>query len=129
MAFNRGRLNPAQLEAREERRRRENSAPRLHDVVPKLTSLRLRLEEEVEAGKPHNPPYTQLVVVATSPALFTVRCLEPRCSGVHDLTEPILQRLVQSETRLEGSSTCGGEVDNAPCKRVLHYVCEAEFAS
>jgi hypothetical protein len=72
-------------------------------------------------------PYTRHVVVATGPALFTVRCSEPRCTGNHELTDVLLRALRQTMPRYEGESTCQGDVGDIPCDRTLVYVYEAEF--
>lgn len=130
MAFTRSRYNEDQVNARKERRRREDAAPRLRNVVPKLTSLRLQFEEVGEPNAGHNIAYTQLVIVATGPALFSVPCFEPRCNGVHELTQPILLALRASQTTAEGDSVCQGEVSSTtPCNRTLRYRCEAEYSS
>lgn len=128
MVFSRRSKDEKKLAAIAEQRRIEDEAPRLRDVVPSLRSLRMRLEDRRAAGQ-CAAPYTKHVVVATGPALFSVRCGEPRCSGSHDLTGSILAALRAALSHCEGESACQGAVDDVPCDRTLVYVCEAEFVT
>jgi hypothetical protein len=129
MYFNRSKYNQARRDARAEQRRREDAAPRLIQLVPTLASLRLHLEDQQEPGKPATPPFTRHVVVATGPALFSVPCLEPHCTGVHELTEVILRDLRLAKNCSTGVSVCHGNVDGTPCARTLTYAYEAVFSS
>lgn len=110
-----------------EQRRREDAAPHLRDVVPGLKSVRLRVEDHPVAGRTAAWPYTRHIIVETAPALFTVRCTEPRCDGRHDLTAQILRDLRETIRASEGESACQGNIGDAACDRILHYSCEAEF--
>jgi hypothetical protein len=129
MYFTRSKYDHARRAARDEQRRREDAAPRLIQVVPTLTSLRLHFDDEQELGKPATLPFTRHIVVATGPALFSVPCLEPQCTGVHELTEVILSDLRRAQTRGAGVSACQGKVGDVACVRSLTYVYEATFST
>jgi hypothetical protein len=114
-------------EARAEQRRREDEAPRLKDVVPSLSWLRIHFEDRRAAGKNTAMPYTRLIVVATAPAVFIVRCVEPRCDGRHEITGDVMRELRDRQQRSEGESSCPGNVGDLACDRTLVYVCEAKY--
>lgn len=128
MNYNR-RPNPAQLEASAEHRRREDTAARLRDEVPPLLSLRVTFEELRTEGGVQATSYVRPIVVASAPAHFEVRCMEPKCDGRHDLTASILRALKQSLASFTGQSTCDGMVADTPCHRTLGYTCEATYRS
>ena len=127
MVFNRRQQELEQKEARAEQRERETAAPRLQTLVPKLRSLRMNFEDCRAEGRSTMLPYTKYVVVATGPALFSIRCVEPRCNGRHELTEAILRGLRAHQTKITGESVCDGSVGDAGCDRTLRYICEAEY--
>lgn len=129
MYFTRSKYDQARRAAREEQRRREDAAPRLIQLLPTLTSLRLHFDDEQELGKPATLPFTRHIVVATGPALFLVPCLEPHCTGVHELTQVILNDLGRAQKRGAGVSACQGRVGDVACVRSLTYVYEAVFSS
>ena len=71
----------------EERRRREDEAPRLIREVGRLASLDI----EVDNG---GNRYTWRIVVDRAPALVELGCPGEACtSGGHDLTRAVMQRL------------------------------------
>jgi hypothetical protein len=110
----------------QDRREREDSAERLHDVVPRLSTLALELHDT--RGEEQGPSYTRRVVVERAPALFDVPCMEPECKeGGHEVTAPILRALRAGQTRFEGEHTCDGQVGRGHCGRVLRYVGLATF--
>jgi hypothetical protein len=117
----------AQKEATAEHRRREDAAPRLRDAVERLVSLRLRFDDIRDEGRMLIASYARPIVVESAPAHFEVRCLEPRCTGRHDLTPAIMHALRRSEVCFTGASDCDGMVGNEPCDRVLGYTCEATY--
>lgn len=121
--------DPAQIEAAAEQRRREKAAPRLLDEAPTLVSLRLTFEglrgDDVTGGVAYAKP----VVVASAPAYFDVRCMEPRCDGRHDLTGPILKALRAKLTTASGRDACTGMVGDKMCDRALQYAFEATYRS
>jgi len=127
MPFLRRKQDLGRLESRTEARRREDAAPRLRDVVPGLRSLRFHFQDRRQGEQATLLSYTKHVMVNTGPALFVVRCPEPRCSGQHDLTAIILGHLEKAQPRYEGESRCQGLVDDSACVRVLFYVSQAEF--
>lgn len=129
MYFNRSKYDQGRREARKEQRCREDAAPRLIELVPTLKSLRLHFDGQQDPGKPPSLPFTRHIVVATGPALFWVPCLEPHCTGVHELTEVILRDLRKAQERGTGVSECHGKVGDVACARTLTYVYEAVFSS
>jgi hypothetical protein len=128
--YHRRKRDPALSEATAEHRRREDAAPRLRDIAPSLESLRLTFEDvQQDEGRTAAPSYTRPIIVATAPAHFEVRCMEPKCDGRHDLTSQILQGLQGSQARFTGQSSCNGMVGDVNCNRTLSYACEATYRS
>lgn len=127
MFNNRRRQATEQVEALTAQRQREDSSPRLHVMFPNLTSMRLRFEDRRTDGRSVALPYTKHIVVSSAPAVFSVRCVEPRCNGRHELTGLVLRGLRTSLTRTEGESICQGSVGDVPCDRTLVFICEAEY--
>lgn len=117
----------AQVEETVEHRRREDAAPRLLDEVRALQSLRLKLEEVRSEGRQLAMPYVRPIVVATAPAYFEIRCMEPRCDGRHDLTQPLMRALRESQAHFTGQSRCMGMVGDVSCDRLLSYECNATY--
>jgi hypothetical protein len=110
------------LERAQERRRREDSAPRLIQRVPKLESLRLDIEEHQAGGRVPESTHIRRIVVEHAPALFDIPCLDTPCKeGGHDVTEAILRSLSAGQTTFEGKDSCNGQTGTAPCQRVLHF--------
>src|SRR5579859_4730332 len=90
-----------------ERRQREDSAPRLAAEIPDLLTLELEIEERVAGNRVAEPSHIRRVVVESAPALFVLRCGDPRCKdGGHEVTDAVLRRLRSRETRFEGSDEC-----------------------
>jgi len=110
-----------------EQRRREDAAPRLRDEVTRLRSLRIRLDDVRGEGRVVAASYVRPIVIASAPAHFELRCLEPRCDGRHDLTRPMLRALHESQVAFSGQSECSGMVGTVPCDRLLAYTCEATY--
>ena len=121
------RRDQAALEATAEHRRREDAAPRLREEVRRLLSLRLRFDDIRGETRMTAASYVRPVVVETAPALFEIRCMEPRCNGRHDLTAAVLSGLRQAQRSFEGTSQCDGMVGDMPCDRTLAYACEASY--
>jgi hypothetical protein len=115
------------LEAVAEVRRREDAAPRLRDEIAGLQSLRLRFDDVRDEGRMRADSYVRPIVVATAPAHFEIRCMEPRCDGMHDLTYPVLHALRRAEVAFTGASDCRGMVRDTPCDRTMSYTCEATY--
>ena len=123
------RRDHALTEAVAEHRRREDAAPRLTQVVPSLQSLRMTFSDVRAEGRILAPPYVRPVVVASAPAHFEIRCMEPKCDGKHDLTTRLLESLRKSLPSFAGQSQCDGMVGDVPCDRILAYTCEATYRS
>lgn len=108
-----------------ERRRREDEAPRLHDQVPSLTSLKLEIEDRSGVG---GTTHTRRVMVDRAPALFLIQCGDPRCmDGEHDLTTSVMHALRTRQTSFKGEDECRGSVGPSNCSRVLHFGAVAEY--
>src|SRR5580658_2908001 len=124
MMMNRRKNNAVALRY-EERRRREGEAPRLHDQVPELVSLRLAIEERSGAtATKHIRP----VLVDRAPALFVVPCGDSRCiDGEHDLTRTVMAALRAGEKTFQGNDECAGSLGSGQCSRVLHFDALAEY--
>jgi hypothetical protein len=119
------RRNSPQAQRFAERRRREDEASRLHEVVPDLVSLRLDIEERSDGG---GNTHTRRVVVDQAPALFLVLCGDPRCTdGEHDLTSAVMRALRTHETSFHGEDECRGSVGPSPCSRVIRFDAKAEY--
>lgn len=123
----RRRRGRGQSEATLGQRRREDAAPRLCEEAPNLQSLRLTFSQQQADGAPPTKGYIRPIVVATAPAHFEVRCLEPTCSGRHDLTEAILHALRRRVRSFEGVDACRGATEDAACDRTLTYAGEASY--
>ena len=121
--------NEARQESLLEQRRRQDEADRLKDEVPALRSLRIRVEENRPDGHAAQNPYIKHIVVPSAPALFEIRCSEPRCDGIHDLTHAILDRLRRSHATFDGDSPCCGVLGpgQTPCDRTLQYHGDAQY--
>jgi hypothetical protein len=114
-----------------ERRRREDEAPRLIQLIPNLAELKLELRETRSLGEVTETSHTRRIVVERAPALFELPCLDSSCrDGGHDVTHAILKGLRGGETRFDGTDVCRGvlgTVGTAECGRVLSYVVEASY--
>jgi hypothetical protein len=124
--MNNRRNSPAALRF-EERRRRENEAPRLRDAVPDLVNLQLQIEDR--SGMT-STKHVRRFVVDNAPALFLVPCADARCAdGEHDLTPSVLRALREHKTTFQGEDECTGNVGLGVCSRVLHFDAVAEYRS
>ncbi len=111
-----------------ERRRREDEAPRLRDVVPTLTSCRIEVDEARAGVTGAEVSHTRRVVVAHAPALFIVPCSDGSCrDGGHDITHDVLRGLRESRAEISGQDACYGHVGNADCGRVLRFTAFADY--
>jgi hypothetical protein len=108
-----------------ERRQREDAAPRLRDSVPSLVSLYIDLVEQT--GTSTNA-HRKHVVLASAPALFVIPCGDKACSdGGHDITHDVMRSLRQERAEATGEHVCEGQVGSAPCTRRLQYQTSAVF--
>jgi len=123
--FRRGR---AAAERLNERRRREDEAPRLAAVIPDLESLRLEVSEKRGDIGIAEVSHIRRVVVEHAPALFLIPCGESACrDGGHDVTRAVLRGLEQKSTRFEGDDPCSGQTGTAPCARTLVFTAFATY--
>ena len=116
-------------EALVEQRRREDAAPRLREEIADLQSLRIRLDDVRAEGRVVIASYVRPIMVATAPAHFELRCMEPRCDGRHDLTRDVLRALHKAQVSFSGQSSCPGMVGPTPCDRLLEYTCDATYGA
>ncbi len=110
-----------------ERRRREEEAPRLHDSVPSLATLRLDVTESrgVSNG---DPKHTRIIVVETAPALFWLSCGDHACrDGGHDLTSSVMRGLHSRATHFGVEDTCYGSLGTAECGRLMRVQVTATY--
>jgi len=110
-----------------ERRRREDEAPRLLDLVPSLATLRLEMRSRggsVNAEARH----ARIVVVDRAPALFALKCDDPTCrGGGYDVTAPIMSGLLAATTSFDMEDTCRGTVGEAACGRSVRVHVTATY--
>ncbi|HEV3192223.1 MAG TPA: hypothetical protein VGY54_17040 [Polyangiaceae bacterium] len=113
-----------------ERRRREDEAPRLREVVPELATLKLEVEERhgAMATSVGAPKHVRLVVVDNAPALFALPCGDASCrDGGYDVTDGVLRHLRAREGQFELEDSCMGNVGTASCGRTLHLTAIATY--
>jgi hypothetical protein len=123
--FRRGR---AAAERSNERRRREDEAPRLAAVAPDLESLRLEVSEKRGDIGIAEGAHIRRVVVEHAPALFLIPCGESSCrDGGHDITRAILRGLETRSETFEGDDPCPGQTGTAPCARTLVFTAHATY--
>lgn len=114
--------------ARTERWKRENEAPRLKSEVPALASLRFELDELQEGHSVGSARCVRHIMVATAAARFEIPCSETRCEhGGHDITLPVLSELRASNAKFSGEDVCRGSVGDRGCGRVLRYTAHATY--
>jgi hypothetical protein len=111
-----------------ERRLREDEAPRLAEVVPKLLTLRIQMDERRRGTQLPESSHIRLVPVENAPALFVVPCHDTLCrDGGHDITNAVLSVVRQGSVHHVGEDECRGYLGSEGCGRVLHYVIDATY--
>jgi hypothetical protein len=106
-----------------ERRRREDSAPRLSEEIPALANLRLEVEERAGTCVGADSKHVRHVIVDRAPALFVLPCGDTTCrDGGHDLTANILRELRSATSRFEAEAACRGTVGPTECRRSIKVV-------
>ncbi len=111
-----------------ERRRQEDEAPRLRDVVPDLVSCKIDVQEWRSTATSADVSHTRRVVVDHAPALFVIPCGDSACKeGGHDVTSQLLRGLREGRTEITGDDTCHGSVGTATCGRILKFTAHAEY--
>jgi hypothetical protein len=115
--------------ARSDRWKREDSAPRLRDEVPRLQTLKMNLAElNGEHGVPGSRRI-QHVIVAQASVRFEIPCGDSACEeGGHDLSRTALDQLRAGRTSFSGTSLCSGRIGDRPCERRLEYQFEASYS-
>lgn len=127
MNLRRGR---AAAERTNERRRREDEAPRLAAVIPDLESLRIEISERRGDVEIADSSHIKRVVVEHAPALFLLPCGESSCkNGGHDITRAVLRGLETKSTTFSGDDPCMGQTGTAPCARTLVFTAHATYKS
>ena len=117
------------LERASERRRREDTAPRLRASVSRIASLRLEIEEYRRDGDTPQVHYTRHIVVERAPALFNVGCTDAEClDGGYDVTSRIMAALRVSSTDFVGEDRCHGRRYGETCGARLKYHAHATYA-
>lgn len=111
-----------------ERRRREDDAPRLSQVVPDLASLTLEVQERRSGFSTGEAGHIRRIVVEHAPALFVMPCRDSACKdGGHDITDWITRSLRSKLTRFETEDACMGNIGSSPCQRVMHVIATASY--
>ena len=111
-----------------ERRRVEDAAPRLRDVVPDLVSCRVEITERRADATTAEVSHTRHIVVAQAPAMLVIPCSNPSCrDGGYDLSAALLRGLRERRGEIRGEDTCRGSVGTEYCGRVLSFTALAEY--
>jgi hypothetical protein len=112
----------------QERRQREEQAPRLTTEVPDLLTLDLDLSETSTQVASGVARHVRRIQVEHAPALFLFPCGDPQCrDGGHDLTREIMRDLARHAPTFEGDDSCRGAIGPNQCSRVLHYAATATY--
>jgi hypothetical protein len=116
--------------SQQQRRQRENEAPRLKAVAPALVELKLRVHS-IHASLPvPGSEYVKVIPVQHASAHFEIPCTDTRCKdGGHDLTHDILRALKAEQGAFEGEDPCRGTTGSAECGRSLKYSLSATYKS
>ena len=113
-----------------ERRRREDEAPRLRDVVPDLVSCRIDIAERRADVTSVEVSHTRHLVVDRAPALFVIPCSDPSCrDGGHDISNVLLRGLRERKTDIRGEDSCHGDIGPIRCERILTFTASAGYRS
>ena len=124
------RRNSDVLKKSQERRKQQDEAPRLLEIVPNLLTLVLRVEEERPDLPSSGVAHKRHIVVQRAPALFDIPCSDRRCSGGgHDVTKEVLRQLRRGEQSFVGGNRCTGERKDGACDYQLNFVAEAAFGA
>lgn len=112
-----------------ERRRREDEAPRLKDVVPDLLACKIEIEERRPSITSPEIAHTRHLIVDRAPALFVIPCSDPSCrDGGHDIGSTLLRGLRDRKSPVRGEDTCHGSIGASHCGRILSYSAIAQYA-
>ncbi|MFO0675609.1 MAG: hypothetical protein U0169_03685 [Polyangiaceae bacterium] len=112
-----------------ERRRREDEAPRLKDLVPDLKACRIEIAERRSNVTSADVNHTRHVVVASASAMLVVPCSDPSCQGWgHDIGPSLLRGYRDRRAEIRGEDACDGYVGGDRCGRVLTFAAFAQYA-
>ncbi|HTM45595.1 MAG TPA: hypothetical protein VL137_11605 [Polyangiaceae bacterium] len=112
----------------QQRRQREDDAPRLKVVAPALVTLKFTLHSVHGDSRISGSAYVKVIPVQNAPAHFEIPCSDTRCKeGGHDLTYEILRALKAEATVFEGEDLCLGTTGSAECNRSLKYSLSATY--
>jgi len=112
----------------QERRQREDEAPRLTREVRQLAALDIEIVEYRAGGAAFVARYTRRVVIQHAPAHFEIPCSNERCSGGgYELTPEIMHALRARRAVFDGQAACSGSVGSGDCGRSLHYFAHASY--
>ena len=107
-----------------------DESSRLLTEIPDLQSLRIEIEQSEPGVSGAVFKHTQIIVVASAPALFLFPCGDSRChEGGHDLTGEILGHLRRRDEKFGGQEACGGQVGYGNCGRVMKYSVTAAYSA
>jgi len=114
--------------AHQERRQREDQAPRLTLEVRQLAALDIDVAEYRAGGTALAARYTRRIVIQHAPAHFEIPCSDERCTGGgYDLTHEMMGALRSRRTVFDGQAACSGAVGSADCGRFLRYFAHASY--
>lgn len=111
-----------------ERRRAEDEAPRLRDVVANLAGCRIEISDSRPDSTSADMTHTRRVVVDVAPALFVLPCGDAACKeGGHDITHDLMRGFREGKAEIRGEDTCYGHTGTATCGRILRFVAFADY--
>jgi hypothetical protein len=112
-----------------ERRRREDEAPRLREVVPDLIACRIVMAERRADVTSADISHTRHLVVARAPALVVIPCSDPSCrDGGHDISTALLRGFRERRVEIQGEDECNGNIGSMHCGRVLTFTAVGQYA-
>jgi hypothetical protein len=110
-----------------DRRQREDNAPRLVDLLPKLSALSIRVDEHSTVA---SPKYVRRIVVRSAPAVFLLPCSDANCTdGGHDISGVVMIALRAGQRAFTGSHECTGWIGSNRCSRMIWFEGEAEYVA
>lgn len=122
------RRDPEALARARERREKDDAAPRLGEVVPKLAKLKLQVDEKPEgAADDKLISHIKHVIVKRAPARFELPCCDHKCDGSHDVTDAVLAGLNEGKKSFSGTDPCGGMAKEGPCPYQLTFTAIATY--
>lgn len=111
-----------------DRRKRQDEAQRLRDVVPELEHLEFDIRERRVGMPGHEVHHKRFVVVDRAPALFEFPCSDRACEdGGHELTHVIIRHLRRNEETFEVTHICQGHARDGACNYELSFVAHAKY--